>query len=234
MSVESPGRNDTVLVDSLERLLSERHSCRAYLPDPVPRQVIGRVLEIAGRTPSWCNTQPWHLVVTEGAGTARFRESLGAHLAAGAGEDPDFPFPERYEGAYQARRRESGWALYESLGIERGDRAASQAQSAKNFEFFGAPHVAIVTTEAALGTYGAIDCGLYVNSFLLAAQSLGLGAIAQAALAIPAPFVRQHFRLPPTRRVVCGISFGWPDRTAPENSFRTTRVSAEETVTWVD
>ena len=89
-------------------------------------------------------------------------------------------------------------------------RSASAEQAAKNFELFGAPHVAIVTTETALGVYGAVACGLYVQSFLLAAQSLGVGAIPQAALAIDSTFVREYFDLPDTRRVVCGISFGWP------------------------
>ena len=48
---------------------------------------------------------------------------------------------------------------------------------------FGAPHVAIVTSDEALGVYGAVDCGAYVSNFMLAAHSLGVGSIAQAALA---------------------------------------------------
>ena len=84
-------------------------------------------------------------------------------------------------------------ALYSSVGIEHGDRAGSAAQTMKNFELFGAPHVAIITTDEALGTYGAVDCGLYVNSFLLAAQSLGVATIPQAALAGSSKFIHEHF-----------------------------------------
>jgi nitroreductase len=225
---DSVGGADT---DALERLLRERHSCRSYLAEPVPRAVVDRLLEIAARTPSWCNTQPWHLVITEGLGTEKFREALSAE-AAGA-MAPDFPFPDRYEGDYQARRRECARQLYESVGIEHGDRTASAAQTAKNFTLFGAPHVAVVTTEKSLGVYGAVDCGLYVDSFLLAAQSLGLGAIPQGALAAHSSFIRGYFGLPDSRRVVCGISFGWPDRNDPVNGFRTPRQSGAETATWV-
>lgn len=218
--------------ESLSRLLDDRYSCRAYRPERVPRDVIERILDIAARTPSWCNTQPWHLVITEGAGTERFRAALSANATRGHLE-PDFPFPERYEGIFLERRRECAWQLYDSAGIARGDRVASAAQAAKNFELFGAPHVAIVTTEAALGVYGAVDCGLYVQTFLLAAHSLGVGAIPQAALAIDSPFIREYFSLPDTRRVVCGISFGWPDTDEPVNSFRTTRVGGSETTTFI-
>jgi nitroreductase len=90
-----------------------------------------------------------------------------------------------------------------------------------------------VTSESALGIYGAIDCGLYVNNFLLAAQALGVGAIPQAALAMHAPFIRNFFGLPTNRLIVCGISFGWPDREGPVNRFRTSRRSAQQTATWI-
>jgi nitroreductase len=217
--------------DALGRLLAGRWSCRGYLSDPVPRAVIEQVLALAQRTPSWCNTQPWHVLITEGEGTQRFRNAL----RQGVSDEmrPDFPFPQRYAGVYDKRRKEVAWQLYESVGVARGDRTASAAQTAKNFEFFGAPHVAIITTEADLGVYGAVDCGLYVQSFLLAAQSLGLGTIPQAALASHPHVVKEFFGLPETRLVVCGISFGWPDRDHPANGFRTPRVSAEESVTWM-
>ncbi|WP_083680009.1 MULTISPECIES: nitroreductase [unclassified Pseudonocardia] len=216
---------------ALARLLDGRRSCRAYLAEPLERATIEAVLDLARRTPSWCNTQPWQVMVTEGEGTDRFRGALLDHLA-GQSMAPDFPFPERYEGEFDKRRKECAWQLYDAVGIEYGDRRASAAQTVKNFEFFGAPHVAIVTTEAALGTYGAVDCGLYVQSFLLAAESLGLGAIPQAALAAYSPFIRSHFGLPESRHVVCGISFGRPDVDAAANAFRTRRREVDDTVSW--
>ncbi|MGC5257061.1 hypothetical protein ACPXCG_11965 [Gordonia sp. DT218] len=39
-----------------------------------------RVLRLAQHTPSWCDTQPWHTVITQGDGTARLREALLAHV----------------------------------------------------------------------------------------------------------------------------------------------------------
>jgi nitroreductase len=222
---------DDADTSALGRLLDGRRSCRGFRPDPLPREVITRVLDLARRSPSWCNTQPWQVVVTEGQGTERFRSALTAHAAGGV-LAPDFAFPASYTGRYRERRLECAIQLYDSVGVPRGDRAASARQTAKNFEFFGAPHVAVITTEAELGAYGAVDCGLYVQTFLLAAQSLGLGAIPQAALAAHAPFIREFFGLPDNRLVVCGISFGRPDPGHPANAFRTNRVAVEETVQW--
>ena len=82
------------------------------------------------------------------------------------------------------------------------------------------PASAIVHTDEPLGVYGAIDCGGYVSNFMLAAQALGLGVIAQAALAHQSGLIRRHFGLGDDRRVVCGISFGYPDRDHRINSYR--------------
>ncbi len=215
-----------------ETLLGERYSCRGFLEKPVEKKKMEKILRLAQRTPSWCNAEPWKVVITSGAATERFREAVYAQAASGAPAKPDFPFPREYRGEYLERRRECGFALYEAVGVKRGDRAAGDKQRLENYRLFGAPHVAIVTTDEALGVYGAIDCGAYVNNFMLAAKGEGVAAIAQAALAAYPDLVRSHFGLPADRLVVCGISFGYEDAAHPANRFRTTRVSEAEVVSW--
>jgi nitroreductase len=225
---------DTAPIDVLENLLAQRFSCRAFKPDPVPRGIIERLLNAAQKTASWCNSQPWQLVITSGEATRKFRDALYPVAASGAPLNGDFPFPREYRGVYLERRRESGFQLYNTLGIARGDKAAYQKQALENFNFFGAPHVAIVTSDEALGVYGAVDCGGYVNNFMLAAQALGLASVPQAALAFHSQVVREHFGLGCDRRVVCGISFGYADRDHKVNSYRTSRASIADAVTFID
>jgi nitroreductase len=214
---------------TLDALLHERFSCRAYRPDPVPEETVRRMLAMAQRTASWCNTQPWQVVVTSGAATERFATFLSDH-AAGHRPRSDFPTPEKYLGVYDARRKESGFALYESLGIAREDRTARAEQMARNFSFFGAPHVAVVTTDRDQGVYGAVDCGGYVATLMLAARSLGVATVAQAAIAMFSDAVREHLGLPEDRMVVCAVSFGYADEEHPANGFRTSRAAVEEAV----
>ena len=218
----------------LEELLAERYSCRAFRPQPVPRPTIERILTVAQRTASWCNSQPWQVIIASGEAKERFRNEIYAKASSGASDDGDFAFPREYRGVYLARRRESGFQLYNTLGIPRGDKMAYAKQALENFNFFGAPHVAIVHTDDALGVYGAIDCGAYVGNFMLAAQALGLGVIAQAALAHQSGLIRRHFRLGDDRRVVCGISFGFADRDHRINGYRTSRASISDAATFVD
>jgi nitroreductase len=199
----------------------------------VPRDIIERILGLAQRTASWTNAQPWQVHIVSGAATERFRRSMLA-AAQKAPHGSDFPWPSEYRGVYQARRRECGWGLYNSLGIAKGDREASGRQAMENFRFFGAPHVAIITTDSALNVYGAVDCGAYVSNFMLAATSLGVATVAQAALASRSEAIRDFLELPQDRKVVCGISFGFSDKDHPANVFRTTRAPLEEIVRWID
>jgi nitroreductase len=221
-------------IEALEGLLASRYSCRAFRPDPVPRPIIDRILTAAQRTASWCNSQPWQIVIASGEAKERFRRAIYTEAASGAAEDVDFAFPREYRGVYLERRRESGFQLYNTLGIPRGDKVAYAKQALENYNFFGAPHVAIVHTDEALGIYGAIDCGAYVSNFMLAAQALGLGTIAQAALARRSGLIRRHFKLGDDRRVVCGISFGFPDQDHKINSYRTSRASLVDAVSFVE
>lgn len=216
---------------TLSQLLDERWTCRQFLADEVPQETIERLLALAQRTPSWCNTQPWQVILTSGEGTERFRKELLEYVLSQP-PAPDFEFPTAYTGEHLQRRRECGFQLYDSVGIVKGDAEATLRQGLRNFELFDAPHVAIITTEADLGVYGAVDCGLYVNTFLLGAQSLGLAAAPQAALASYSPFLREHFGIPDNRRVVVGISFGYADLGHPVNGFRTSRAALADTVTW--
>jgi nitroreductase len=227
-------KTDTAPIEVLEHLLSERFSCRAFKPDPVPRATIERILAAAQKTASWCNSQPWQLVVASGAATTKFRDVIYGAASSRTPATGDFPFPREYRGVYLERRRESGFQLYNSLGIPRGDKGAYAKQALENFNFFGAPHVAIVHTDEALGVYGAIDCGGYVTSFMLAAQALGIATVPQAALAFHSAVVRKHFGLGDDRKVVCGISFGFADREHKANSYRTNRAGVSEAVTFVD
>ena len=169
-------------------------------------------------------------MLLSGKATEAFREKLHAHASTGLPINPDFAFPPRYEGIYRERRKVCGVQLYQALGIAREDKAAAAEQSLENFRLFGAPHVALITTEAELGVYGAVDCGLYVSNFMLAAGNLGVATIAQAALASYPDFIRSYFELPPERKMVCGISFGFADETHPINAYRTVRAEVSQSV----
>ncbi|KRA37798.1 MULTISPECIES: nitroreductase [unclassified Nocardioides] len=208
--------------DALEDALASRFSCRGFLPQTIEDHVLRRLFTMAQRTASWCNSQAWQVELVGGAAVTGLSERLLAHVPVAA-EQPDIPGPERYEGVYQDRRRACGFELYNAVGIARDDQMGRLTQMLENFRFFGAPHVAIITSPKALGTYGVMDCGGYVATLLTAAESLGINAIAQAAIAMYADVVRAELGIPEDRSIVCAVSLGYADPDHPANTFRTSR-----------
>jgi nitroreductase len=214
---------------TLEQILDDRYSCRGFTSEPVPEETIERILRMAQRTASWCNSQAWQVDLVSGQATAAFGKHLTDYVLA-HDMNSDLPAPERYEGVYGDRRRASGFGLYSALGIERHDQDARLRQMLENYRFFGAPHVAVITSDAGLGTYGAVDCGGYVATFLAAAASLGVATCAQAAIALYSDGVREFLDIPEDRLIVCGIAFGYADADHPANSFRAGRADLSDVV----
>lgn len=211
--------------ETLCGLMMARRSCRAFRPQAVPDDVIARIVDSARHTPSWNNVQPWDLIVTRPAETARFRAVLLAAYDSGT-PGADLAWPEGYPGELGERRRACGYALYEAAGIARDDKPARARQTRRNFELFDAPHVAVLHIPRVLGPYGALDAGGFLTAFMLAATARGVATIAQAAIAAYPDMIRHHFGLHKDRVILCGVAFGYADETAPVNRYRTARRAA--------
>lgn len=213
--------------DSLCDLLARRYSCRAFLPDPVPDDVLERIVKAAGHVPSWCNAQPWAVTLTRGSETHRFREAL-MDAAEYDTPRPDLAWPTTYPGLHQTRRQEFQRQLHDAVSDAQEDNTTEEDLTAREVLLFGAPHVAIIHAAAESGPYGTLDCGGFVTALMLAATAQGVASIAQASVAAYAPMIRAYFDLPDNRLVLCAISLGYQDRSAPENKFRTPRAALNE------
>lgn len=212
----------------VDEALRRRSSTRAFRDTPIDEARLRRIVELALESPSWANTQPYRLALATGTVCDELRREM---LAAARSELPtsDHPLLFPYPDELQARRRATGFGLYEALGIARDDRARRDEQFVRNFAFFDAPAVAFLFAHEALGVYSVLDAGIFLQSLLLAGAADGLGMCAQAALASYPHLVRRHFDVPDGYRLLCGISIG-EAADAPENGFRPARRRADETL----
>jgi nitroreductase len=218
----------------LQELIKSRRSTRAFRTESVPRETIIKILKAAQTAPSDCNTQPWRVFIISGDRLNQLREAMYECAITGAEPVADIAPIKEYRGVYKERRRECGWQLYSTLGIEKGDRTASARQALENFRFFGAPHLAVITTHESLGARGAVDCGAYMATFLLAAHAAGVATVPQASIAFRADVIREQLALPQEDHIVFGISFGWADEEHVVNSYRTVRADVAEVVTFLE
>ncbi|MBN7798020.1 nitroreductase [Parahaliea mediterranea] len=223
----------TDLARAFSAVAAERRSLRAFLPDPVPREILHAVFTDAARAPSNCNTQPWVVHVASGAALAALRETLPARFAAGE-FSMDFPYDGQYDGIYKERQYGAAKALYDAHDIAREDKARRQQVFMRNFTFFDAPHVAFVFLPEPFGLREAADVGMFAQTLMLSLTAHGLGSCPQTALSFMAGPVREQLGIDDANKLLFGISFGYPDPDDAANRCRTTRAVLDEVVTFHD
>jgi nitroreductase len=73
-----------------------------------------------------------------------------------------------------------------------------------------------------------LDYGMFLQNLMIAARAHGLETCAQAAFAPFHQTVRRYVPIPDSEILLCGMSLGYEDTTAPENRLRTERSPATE------
>lgn len=215
---------------TVTQAISERRSARAYLSRPVSAGLVRDIIEVARRTPSSSNMQPWRLSVMAGPDLDRLRNAVRQSLSANpAAEGAEYKiYAANLKDPYNRRRIKCAEDLYGTVGIPRENKMARLMQLARNFDFYGAPTGMILSIDRTMEQGQWADVGMFLQSILLLAHERGLTACPQAAWAAMHKTVRAHLALPGEYIVFCGISLGYADLSQPINSLVTERASFEE------
>ena len=215
---------------SVTQAILERRSARAFLSRPVPADLIGEIIDIARRTASSSNMQPWRLAVMTGADLDALRGAVRQSLAANpAAEGSEYKiYASSLKDPYNRRRIKCAEDLYGTLGIPRDNKMGRLMQFARNFDFYGAPVGMILSIDRTMEHGQWADLGMFLQSILLLAHERGFAACPQAAWAAMHRTVRAHLSLPDEFIVFCGVSLGYADPSQPINSLVTERAALEE------
>lgn len=219
----------TVARNDSEAAILSRRSIRGFLPDPVPRETVEHLLDVAARAPSGTNMQPWRVVALAGTELRRFCDAVAEVFVSGAENESEWPYyPSPMPEPYLSRRREIGWALYDLLGIQRGEHDKARAHVVNNLHFFGAPVGLVCVIDRALAIGSWLDYGMFLQNITVAARASGLDSCAMAVFAQFPNTIRALLDLPASDMIVCGMAIGREDGAAPANALRTSRVPAAE------
>ena len=212
---------------AVDAAIVTRHSMRAFLPTPVPRALIEDLLAVAARAPSGTNTQPWQVHVLTGAA----KDRLVARIQA-VYDDPEelathseeyAYYPREWVSPYIDRRRKVGWDLYGLLGITKGDKLRMHEQHGRNYRFFDAPVGLMFTIDRVMQQGSWLDYGMFLQNLMVAARGRGLHTCPQAAFTQFHRVIAEELQLAPHQQLVCGMSLGYADPAAIENTLVTER-----------
>jgi nitroreductase len=213
----------------LSDAIRERRSIRAFLPDPVPREDITKIVDLARWAPSWGNTQPWEIVVADGAKTAELAEAFLGEATKGNVPRPDINMPMDFPDRHKKRYMGLGRDLLTMLGVARDDKEGRLQHYLNMYGFFGAPAVLYFVIDGALTVpYSCLDIGSIGTTVCYAALERGLGTIYLAAAMHYPDIVRRVLDIPGDKKVVIGIAIGFPHPSAPGAIFRSNREPVEE------
>ena len=169
----------------VNRAIETRQSIGRVKQDPVPKELIERILESAVHAPNHKITEPWSFHVFTGKGRgefARARAELARIMAEDEGEDEDFA-----AGRVSRERKKAFRAPVVIAVISRAGRDE------------------VETTE----NYAA--CAAAVQNMQLTAHSLGLGSIWRTGPVAYHDHMREFFGLGEGDRIVAYLYVGYPD-----------------------
>lgn len=213
----------------LKMVIQERRSIRLFLPDPVPRDIITRLVDLSRWAPSWGNTQPWEIVVADGEKARELAESFAAEGKKGTPPRPDLSIPREFPPVHLQRYTGLGRDLLTFLGIAREDKQARLQHYRNMYRFFGAPAVIYLLIDGALNEpYSCLDIGSFGTTLAYGAVQEGLGTIYLAASMHFPDIIRRVLNIPEGKKVVIGLAIGYPHPTAPASVFRSGRAPVAE------
>ncbi|MDP3820590.1 MAG: nitroreductase [Burkholderiales bacterium] len=220
----TPTPEQTAAVDAA---ITTRRSLRAFLPTPVPRASIEAILSVAARAPSGTNTQPWKVYVLTGEAKTSLSRKIQAAFNDPAEREQHTEeyayYPTEWKSPFIDRRRKVGWDLYGLLDIAKTDKARMHAQHGRNYDFFDAPVGLMFTIDRVMRQGSWLDYGMFLQSIMVAARGRGLDTCPQAAFMQFHRIISAHIGAPDNEQVVCGMSLGFADPSAVENTLVTER-----------
>lgn len=204
--------------------LAARKSVRAFLDNPLSRDVVSRVLDSARNSPSGVNTQPWQVAAVMGEKKEALQKMIEDAFNRGEKPQMDYQYyPLKWSEPYKTRRFQCGLQLYAALEIKREEKERRREQWIANYRAFDAPVMLYFFMDPGMETGSYMDYGMFLQSVMLAAVQEGLATCPQAALGEYPKIVKDVLGYPEDSILICGMALGYEDTAAKVNSYRTTR-----------
>lgn len=214
--------------------IKTRMSIRKFKSEPVPKEMILDIIRTAQRSPSYKNGQPWEVAIVSGEKKEALSEKLVELIKAGIPTSPDMPEPTLWSPAVESRMSAHMDKRAKIFAVDFSDPKLIKKSKIANSRFYGAPHGIFLYQDAELPAWSIFDMGLFAQSLMLAAHAKGVGTVPQAFLIDHSPAIKEFLGLPASKRIILGVSMGYPDIEGGARDYESDRVSLDEICKWFE
>lgn len=220
-------------MDAIE-CIRTRMSIRKFKPEPVPKEILLTIIDTALRSPSYKNSQPWEVAIVSGEKKEALSKSLIELIEKDTPPNPDIPEPVSWPPLIEQRMAEHMRKRSEKFGFNLADPGLLKKSKIANSRFYGAPHGIFLFQDFSLPAWSLFDMGLFAHGLMLAANAHGIGTVPQAFLTDYPATVKRVLQIPESKKLILGISIGYPDLEDKANSYKSQRVDVSEIVKWIE
>lgn len=213
----------------LTEAIEARKSIRAFKPDPVPKEMIENIIQLAMKAPSAINLQPWEFTVVSG----KEKERLCRRLMKAYGEKrvscsprASRPLPPKVKGRWKKLFQEMK-PYVDQLGVPFEDFI-----NEGSFNFYGAPTAIIISMDRAFPKTRLVCIGASLGYLVLTAHAFGLGTCPIGIITAFEDEIKDQLNIPEAKEIILGVALGYPDWENPVNRFKSSRENSPNITRW--
>ena len=207
---------------SFLEVVKSRHSVRSYKSDPISDDLIKSIMEIASTAPSWCNSQPWKVIVATGESLKAIKSEYLTLSKSCTDPKPDIL---RLHRSHLSKESAQCMCCFYSLDPLKNCEFNSHQPS-----LFNAPAILYFTLPKVHSEYSVFDIGEFCMTVMLAAKAHGLDTVPAASTITYCDVLHRILSVPEDDSFIIGIAIGYASD-AKINSFVPPRMKVDEFLT---
>ena len=210
---------------NFKELMKLRHSARAFLPKPIPQDILKDIISTALLTPSWGNSQPWHIYVASGKTLEEIRKDYISKNKEGIKGYSDLKHGHRsdFSEKCQNNMKKVEKKIVEALKNEQQNELWEA-----NHVLFNAPTMVYITIPKKRIDFCIFDAGAIEMSIMLSAIDQGIDSVS-AYHSIKYPdILRKYMKIPDDEDIIIGIALGYEDKDNILAQIKSEKLSLEE------
>lgn len=207
-----------------------RQSIRYFTNQQIAPDDLKEIVQLAQRTPSWANSQPWQVYIATGQTLEKIKNHHLAAAQQGVSGNSDFPVAHRTQWGQQAQKNMVKWEqdLQTYLGDQMPQMSAAQAH------LFNAAALVYLVLPQGATDWSVYDLGAFIQTLMLAAAEKKIDSMPAYEIVRYPDAVRDLMDIPADQQVAMGIALGYRDPAYQINGFRTKRTTESTILTIKD